>query len=136
MMACAHERSAACDWMDLLELRRQPNDMRGCYELLAAFVKDLRTFPTIDVDGLSPQGRARLGYLIDLASSVMQEGMHPAWRVLVETVRDLGHGLTSPAPLFRFDVGLNPLDDRAAQWGLAKGMERAKLKQIVARGVC
>lgn len=85
---------------------------------------------------VSPQGRARLGYLIDLAESVMREEMHPAWQGVVETIRHPGHGLTGPAPLFRFDAELNPFDDRAARWGLAKGMERAKLKQIVARGVC
>ena len=140
MTAPTHDDLASAHWTALLELDRQPADMRGCYDILAACVRDLRHPPRIETGRLSLHGQARLGYWIELASGLVPEddqsrrGLHPGWRSLFEHLQKIEREPGHAAPLFRFDTSINPFDDRARRWGLMRGMDRSKLKQIIERG--
>ena len=75
MTAPSHDDLVSAHWTALLELDRQPADMRGCYDILAACVRDLRHPPRSETDRLSLQGQARLGYWIELALGLMHQSV-------------------------------------------------------------
>jgi hypothetical protein len=124
------------DWTHLLDPASQPATLRASYELLEDFAAALRLPAEIDAEALAPDVAVRLGYLLAAFRFFADAPVHASWFDLETRLR---HRRDASLPLgntvlFRADASRNPLDDLASAWGLRKGLDPRKVKEIVAYG--
>ena len=128
----------------LLVYEEQPESLRDCYDLVESFMGELkRPVPAqlLDgVDGLGPDEKARLGYLIHAAIHVAPTSVHETYLKIFKRLNQVSRLLPgeskAPWPLLRCDPAVNNLDGIAAHWHLRKGLELSKLRQIASRRRC
>jgi hypothetical protein len=152
-MSSSNESSVSANLFDLLILDRQPESLRDCYELVEGFVASLiETIPmrTLDaIRALDPAEVGRLGYLLFVANHAGAR-MDESWMAVLAALEGPKRKQPIPADdpktftkpwdrkwtLLNCDPGVNTLDDISGFWGLNKGLEYAKIRQIVSTGHC
>lgn len=127
--------------VQLIAKNEVANSVRDLFPAMALLLKALRTGlikpdeTEKALEGLSPISRARIAYLIDLATSDMNPDLADEWRLWLIHEE---HPAERPplGPFFHADRPANPLyDDVARLYGLSRGADLQKLRQLRETGI-
>ena len=121
------------DWARLLDCRDQPKGVRRAYELVAQFVTALSYQSPLDVRDLFPAAAARAGYLISAAEMFPSVLMDRSWLSLRAELRSR-EPKAKDVELLVSEPGIDPYDELASIWGIRKGLDPRKLRQIAMYG--